>query len=55
MLVEPESPQRLADAMCRLGDNLDLRRELGRRAREFAEERLGKEAALLRLETKALR
>lgn len=55
VLVEPESPQRLADAMCRLGDNLDLRRELGRRAREFAEERLGKEAALLRLETKALR
>ena len=54
LLVEPESPRLLADALLRLRDDPDLRRRLGARARAFAERRLAKEAALHRLERAVL-
>lgn len=50
VLVEPESPPALAEAMERLRAQPGLRRDLGRNARAFAEARLGKNAALLQLE-----
>lgn len=54
LLVEPESPAALADAMRRLREQPDLRAELGRRSRAFAEARFDKEAALVQLETAVL-
>lgn len=50
LLVEPESPTALADAMRELCERPNLRDELGRRARAFAESRFDKSAALTRLE-----
>jgi colanic acid biosynthesis glycosyl transferase WcaI len=50
LIVEPESPGPLAEVMLRLSSDPKLRRELGQNARRFAEERLGKEAALRRFE-----
>ncbi len=50
LLVEPESPAELAAAMRRLRAEPELREDLGRRARAFAEARLAKEPALRQLE-----
>jgi colanic acid biosynthesis glycosyl transferase WcaI len=50
VLVEPESPALLAEEMRRLASDVELRRELGQRARTFAEERLSKRAALTEFE-----
>ncbi len=50
LLVEPESPARLAKALSDLACDRPLREQLGRSARAFAESRLSKEAALIRLE-----
>lgn len=50
VLVEPEEPAALADAMKTLSEQPDLRRELGRRARAYAERQFDKGSALQRLE-----
>ena len=50
VLVTPETPSALAEAMLRLHRDAGLRAELGQRGREFAVRRLGREAALARLE-----
>ena len=50
VLVAPETPSALAEAMLRLHRDAGLRAELGQRGREFAVRRLGREAALARLE-----
>jgi putative colanic acid biosynthesis glycosyltransferase WcaI len=50
LVVEPESPKELANAMTRLANDAELRKSLGARARMFAEARLAKDAALERLE-----
>jgi colanic acid biosynthesis glycosyl transferase WcaI len=50
ILVEPESPFALAEAMGDLARDPKQRRELGRNGREFAERHLAKEPALARLE-----
>jgi glycosyltransferase involved in cell wall biosynthesis len=50
ILVEPESPATLAEAMRVLAGDPRLRDELGRRGRRFAESRLSKQAALAALE-----
>lgn len=50
LLVEPESPVRLAEAMALLARDAERRAELGRRSRAFAEQWLAKEPALDRLE-----
>jgi colanic acid biosynthesis glycosyl transferase WcaI len=50
LLVEPESPRELAQAMLELRERPELRRELGANGRAFAEARLGKEVALNRFE-----
>ncbi len=50
LLVEPESPRALADGMLKLSRRHDLRMELGRRARAFAEQKFDKGRALERLE-----
>lgn len=50
LLVEPENPRALAEAIVRLRDDPALRSRLGQAGRHFAERKLGKEAALLRLE-----
>lgn len=50
LLVEPEQPEALAEAMRMLAGNAELRSELGRRGRAFAEAELSKEQALVRLE-----
>jgi glycosyltransferase involved in cell wall biosynthesis len=50
LIVEPESPHALASAMKQLGEDPDLRAELGSRARVFAESTLSKQSALARLE-----
>lgn len=54
LLVEPESPQQLADGLLKLGADPGLRLELGRRSRRFAESRLDKETALQALERSVL-
>jgi colanic acid biosynthesis glycosyl transferase WcaI len=54
LLVPPESPDHLARGMRLLHERPDLRAELARRGREFAERTLGKEAALRRLEDEVL-
>lgn len=54
LLVEPESPEALAAAMRRLVDDAEMRIELGRRARAFAEKRLGKDAAMRHFEASVL-
>ncbi len=54
VLVEPESPAQLADAMRMLADRPRWREELGARARAFALRRFGREAALARLEAAVL-
>jgi colanic acid biosynthesis glycosyl transferase WcaI len=50
LLVEPESPDELARAMVYLHERPELRADLGAKSRAYAEARLGKEAALRRLE-----
>lgn len=50
LIVGPEEPAELAAAMIRVRDDPVLRAELGRRARAFAELRLGRDAALEALE-----
>lgn len=50
IVVAPEQPALLAEAMVRLRDDAALRHELGSRAREYAVEHLDKDAALTRLE-----
>jgi colanic acid biosynthesis glycosyl transferase WcaI len=54
ILVEPESAVALAQAMGDLARDPALRRDLGRRGREFAEHYLAKEPALARLEAAIL-
>jgi colanic acid biosynthesis glycosyl transferase WcaI len=54
ILVEPESPVALAQAMGDLARDPEQRRELGRRGREFAERHLATEPALARLEAAIL-
>jgi colanic acid biosynthesis glycosyl transferase WcaI len=48
--VEPEDPIAFAAAVRRLVDDGELRSKLGRRARQLAEERFGREAVLRTLE-----
>ena len=55
ILVQPESPEDLASAMVELARDPERRGELGRRAREFAEQHLSKESALRRFEEVVLR
>jgi colanic acid biosynthesis glycosyl transferase WcaI len=55
VLVEPESPDSLADAMQDLARDPARRQELGRKARAFAERCFAKEPALERLEAAILR
>jgi colanic acid biosynthesis glycosyl transferase WcaI len=50
ILVAPEDPGALAEAMTALSRQQSLRRELGRCARDFAEKQFDKDAALQRLE-----
>jgi colanic acid biosynthesis glycosyl transferase WcaI len=50
ILVEPESAVALAEAMEQLRSQPELRRELGRNGRAFAEATLGKEGAMAQLE-----
>lgn len=50
IIVEPESPSALADAMEHLRSDPALRSELGRNGRAFAEAHLDKGAAMARLE-----
>ena len=50
VLVEPESPAALAAAMQALARDADLRDELGRRGRKYAEQHLAKGPALQQLE-----
>jgi colanic acid biosynthesis glycosyl transferase WcaI len=54
ILVEPESPGALAQAMRQLADDPERRASLGRSGRAYAEEHLSKESALRRLETAIL-
>jgi colanic acid biosynthesis glycosyl transferase WcaI len=54
LLVPPESPDELAEAMRRLHERPELRAELARCGRDFAVRHLGKEAALERLEGELL-
>src|SRR5439155_8241748 len=49
ILVEPESPQALAEGMRELARDPARRAEMGRRGRAFAEKHLAKEPALQRL------
>jgi colanic acid biosynthesis glycosyl transferase WcaI len=50
VLVPPEDPERLAEAMLLLHERPDLRAELGRAGRGFAERELGRESTLTRFE-----
>ena len=50
VLVRPEDPERLADAMTELARRPGLRATLARRGRTFAAERLDRRSALARLE-----
>ena len=50
VLVEPEDPRALADAMVRLRDDRGLREKLGRRGRAFAVASLGRVPLLERIE-----
>ena len=50
VLVEPESPPALADAMLQLARDSELRARLGRSARAYAERKLAKGPALERFE-----
>ena len=50
LLVPPEQPGLLAEAMIRLRDDPALRQELGLRGREYAVAHLDKQVALARLE-----
>jgi colanic acid biosynthesis glycosyl transferase WcaI len=54
ILVEPESPEALAEAMRELAHDPQRRAEMGRLGRAFAEEHLAKEPALRRLEAAIL-
>ena len=54
VLVEPESPEALAQAMLELARDPERRDELGRRGRAFAEQHLSKDAALRRFEQAVL-
>jgi colanic acid biosynthesis glycosyl transferase WcaI len=54
VLVPPEDPSALAAAMAALRDDPDLRAELGRRGRRFAEKQLAHDIVLPRLETAIL-
>jgi len=55
LVVPPESPSELAGAMRRLRDDRDLRAELGRRGRLYAERALGRGERLQELERIVLR
>jgi colanic acid biosynthesis glycosyl transferase WcaI len=50
LLVPPEDPEKLAAAMLLLHERPDLRAELGRAGRSFAERELARESTLARLE-----
>ena len=54
LLVEPESPAALADAMRELAADPDRRAAMGHSGRAFAEEHLAKEPALRKLEAAIL-
>jgi colanic acid biosynthesis glycosyl transferase WcaI len=54
ILVEPESPEALAEGMRELASDQGRREEMGRRGRAFAEKYLAKEPALRRLEAAIL-
>jgi colanic acid biosynthesis glycosyl transferase WcaI len=49
--VEPENPCAMATAIRKLADNPEFRRRLGRIARQYAEDRLGKEKVLIEFES----
>ena len=51
LLVPPEAPNKLADAMRTLSSHPELRQELGERARAYACRHFGREHALVRLES----
>jgi len=54
LVVPPDAPQELADAMRTISANPGLGRELGARARAYAEEHFDRERALARLEAALL-
>jgi colanic acid biosynthesis glycosyl transferase WcaI len=54
LLVEPEAPVALAEAMMRLAGDAELRSELGSRGRQFAVDELDRTSALERLEAAIL-
>jgi len=49
LVVQPEDPQALAEAICKLADQPALRLELGRRARSYAETHFERDAILNRV------
>lgn len=55
LVVAQEAPRDLADAMRTLSANPELCRELGRRARAYAEQHFGRDGALARLEAAVIR
>ena len=54
MLVAPESPRELAEAMERLHADVELRRRLGGRGHAFSRQRFNRDAALEQLEAEIL-
>ena len=50
LVVPPEDPVALAEAMRQLRDDVDLRHRLGANGRRYAEENLAKDRILVRLE-----
>jgi len=49
MVVPPQDSAALADAICKLADNVTIRLELGERARAYAEANFERESILERI------